>query len=302
MKKTSATYNDKTYDAGIRYTGANPNNYVKFNCDDDGSNCEIWRIIGVFDVDGEKRVKIINTSSTFRASWDSSAHEVNNGYGINQWGPSTYVSGEPYEGADLYQLLNGFYINQNESECKYNNRQYKSTLMNTCSAESLTTVNLKPLTSSAKNLISNATWYTYAVSYNELGKVDSTNASSAYLQEIGVSTQHTGKECSGEWCTDSVVRTTAWNGLVGLMSTSDIGFCEGWLVGITITPDIDAYHYWGTLDDFASRKGGCSSGDCEAGGNIMVEYKDRVNPTVYLNADVVRVNGDGTSSNPYILK
>lgn len=37
----------------IRYYGANPNNYVYFNCDDysnqSSSTCEVWRIIGVFN-------------------------------------------------------------------------------------------------------------------------------------------------------------------------------------------------------------------------------------------------------------
>lgn len=43
---------DDNYD-NIRYYGANPNNYVYFNCDDysnqSSSTCEVWRIIGVFN-------------------------------------------------------------------------------------------------------------------------------------------------------------------------------------------------------------------------------------------------------------
>ena len=54
-----------------RYIGANPNNYVKFND-------ELWRIIGVFDVDDgtgkiEKRMKIIRNESIENVAWDSSA-------------------------------------------------------------------------------------------------------------------------------------------------------------------------------------------------------------------------------------
>ncbi len=50
-----------------RYIGANPNNYVKFND-------ELWRIIGVFDVDDgtgkiEKRMKIIRNESIGNYSW-----------------------------------------------------------------------------------------------------------------------------------------------------------------------------------------------------------------------------------------
>ena len=52
-----------------RYIGANPNNYVKFND-------ELWRIIGVFDVDDgtgkiEKRMKIIRNESIGNYSWDN---------------------------------------------------------------------------------------------------------------------------------------------------------------------------------------------------------------------------------------
>ena len=50
----SDTTNFATDDAdnNIRYIGANPNNYVYFNCSDylnqSDSTCEKWRIIGVF--------------------------------------------------------------------------------------------------------------------------------------------------------------------------------------------------------------------------------------------------------------
>ena len=52
-----------------RYIGANPNNYVKFND-------ELWRIIGVFDVDDgtgkiEKRMKIIRKYSIGNYAWNS---------------------------------------------------------------------------------------------------------------------------------------------------------------------------------------------------------------------------------------
>ena len=114
LVQTSATYTNEdseeiTVDAGIRYvgplTGDNAvKNQVYFNCEPtDGTNaygsenynyassCEVWRIIGVFntkedetDTIGTPRIKIINTNSTFKASWDSSASGTNSGWGINQ--------------------------------------------------------------------------------------------------------------------------------------------------------------------------------------------------------------------------
>lgn len=70
-----------------RFIGDVPNNYVYFNCADeeDISTCEIWRIIGVFDVEDEngnfeKRTKII-PNYNFALAWD----EEN----ANEWSTST---------------------------------------------------------------------------------------------------------------------------------------------------------------------------------------------------------------------
>ena len=71
----------------IRYYGANPNNYIYFNCSDynnqSSSTCETWRIIGVFD----GKLKIIRNESIGSYSWDnkntSTGAEIN--YGKNDW-------------------------------------------------------------------------------------------------------------------------------------------------------------------------------------------------------------------------
>mgnify|MGYP000470888331 CR=1 FL=1 len=55
----------------IRYYGANPNNYIYFNCSDysnqTSSTCETWRIIGVFD----GKLKLIKGSQIGTYSWDN---------------------------------------------------------------------------------------------------------------------------------------------------------------------------------------------------------------------------------------
>ena len=89
-------------DNNIRYIGANPNNYVYFNCSDysnqSDSTCEKWRIIGVFKnmtkSDGTKEdlVKIIRDDSLGNIAWDSNS--------VNDW--ST---------ASLQTTLNGTYYN-----------------------------------------------------------------------------------------------------------------------------------------------------------------------------------------------
>ena len=89
-------------DNNIRYIGANPNNYVYFNCSDysnqSDSTCEKWRIIGVFknmtkeDGSQEDLVKIIRDDSLGNIAWASS--------NVNDW--ST---------ASLQTTLNGDYYN-----------------------------------------------------------------------------------------------------------------------------------------------------------------------------------------------
>ena len=97
---TNFATNDK--DNNIRYIGANPNNYVYFNCSDysnqSDSTCEKWRIIGVFKSmtkeDGSKEdlVKIIRDDSLGNIAWENN--------GVNDW--ST---------ASLQTTLNGTYYN-----------------------------------------------------------------------------------------------------------------------------------------------------------------------------------------------
>ena len=89
-------------DSNVRYIGANPSNYVYFNCSDysnqSDSTCEKWRIIGVFknmtkeDGSQEDLVKIIRDDSLGNIAWASS--------NVNDW--ST---------ASLQTTLNGTYYN-----------------------------------------------------------------------------------------------------------------------------------------------------------------------------------------------
>ena len=97
---TSFTSDDP--DSNIRYIGANPNNYVYFNCSDysnqSDSTCEKWRIIGVFknmtkeDGSQEDLVKIIRDDSLGNIAWASS--------NVNDWSK-----------ASLQTTLNGDYYN-----------------------------------------------------------------------------------------------------------------------------------------------------------------------------------------------
>ena len=92
-----------------RYMGANPNNYVLFNCSTDNieeqntSTCEVWRVIGI--VDG--KVKIIRDTSIGIKSWG----------GIEKYFPqyheisAHYYEATEWEDSQLYAYLNTTYYN-----------------------------------------------------------------------------------------------------------------------------------------------------------------------------------------------
>ncbi len=91
VNTNSSMFASDDADKNVRYIGANPNNYVYFNCSDynnqSDSTCEKWRIIGVFNnvtkSDGTKEnlVKIIRDESIGNIAWDS-----NN---VNDWSTAT---------------------------------------------------------------------------------------------------------------------------------------------------------------------------------------------------------------------
>jgi len=268
-----------------RYYGKTPNNYVKFNN-------ELWRIIGVFDIDNgsgkiEKRVKLVRHSSIGSYSWDTSVSSVNAGWGVNEWSQ-----------ADLMTLLNsGPYWNRTSGTC-YNGENNKTISCN------FTTTGL---TNEAKEMIGNAKWYLGA------GRPENIYVQNFYNWERGTLT---GKQCStGSYCTDNVKRTTNWIGKVALIYPSDYGYamnianCSNQHLGSTACSStnwlVGKGNVW-TLTPYISDSESTSAfiiyGDMV--GNNYYRNKDAlaVYPTVYLNAEVKIIDGTGTDTNPFILE
>ena len=99
-----------------RYIGDDPNNYVYFNCDDmsdqSASTCEVWRILGVFDVDDgtgniDQRMKLVR-GSLFATTM------AYHGYSSD---PSSWKS--DWTISDLKTFLNGDYYNRSGSAETY---------------------------------------------------------------------------------------------------------------------------------------------------------------------------------------
>ena len=229
-------------DAGnIRYYGSDPDNYVSFNGD------QTWRIIGVFN----GRLKIIQ-NYIGGYSYDTSAFDINLGYGVNQWGESTHSTDDSvYDGSDLMKLLNPGYNNNTDSicsttltdgRCGENDESLTSGLVNnslywnaesgkcytgrnyTASNCNFTSSGLKDDTS--KTMIDEVTWNLGSLPISANPWDGNTTASRLYNWEHS---DNSGIQCTlnNAYCSSDVRGTTTWVGKVGLMSPSDYAYATG---------------------------------------------------------------------------
>ena len=289
----------------IRYYGANPNNYIYFNCSDysnqTSSTCETWRIIGVFD----GKLKLIRNESIGNYSWDnknkSTGAESN--YGKNDWTT-----------ARLMKLLNpsNYYINDNndkDSEGNYlgYSLYYNSALGKCYSGQNNATVDCDFTSTGIKNditrnMIAETTW-----------NIGGWNSSSVYPNQIYEyergTTVYTGRP------------TTLWTGKIALAYPSDYGYaadlnqCKdktlydynnstctsnnwmkaiitnngnnyGWLLTPNSGNSDDAWHVYsaGDVSNYYDA--------CRANGVV---------PVLYLSSELGIESGDGSSSKPYKL-
>ena len=285
---------DNTKDQNVRYYGSNPNNYVSFNN-------ELWRIIGVF----ENNVKLIRKDSLGNLSWDTSDESINGGAGINQWGEST--DGNEYAGADLQVYLNKMYYGGDTTVTCYIGRKNATTICPKDSKGNFLTIN-----ETSKSLIDNHIWNTGAIE----SKV--TDTLSFYSDERGTKT---GKICtSGDYCNDTVIRTTEWTGYVALPYVTDYAYassesaCE---IDMKTKDSSNNYicknNNWmhdtgkGSFTWYLSPKVGSNAvwqiyGDGFTNVNSLAYMNRLFFPAIYLKSNVLIERGNGTSSDPYILK
>ena len=232
---TTDTTNFATDDAdnNIRYIGANPNNYVYFNCSDynnqSDSTCEKWRIIGVFKnmtkSDGTKEdlVKIVKDDSLGNISWDYKKNGVGtstNDYGSNDWtdsqlmmmlNPTDYLKSgytidnnivKDSKGQAIYQNMGSYY--NGTSGCKP--AAIASGADFTCTSIDFTSTGLK--NDLTRNAIESVVW--------NLGGTASYNSASNGLASHWYGYERGTTVYSGH--------APTWTGKVGLMYPSDYGY------------------------------------------------------------------------------
>ena len=296
VKNNSITYQYDTRNnlmqdtaGNIRYYGASPNNYVYFNCDSyPSTNCELWRIIGVFD----GKVKLIRNESIGKYSWDNknTTTGAETAYGKNDWttarlmkllNPSTYYTTDTNDNGKGQSL----YWNATSGTC-YSGQNNATISCN------FTSTGIKNDTT--RNMIAETTW--------NLGGWNSTKIYSNVMYE---------KE-----------RGTTWTGKIALPYPSDYGYATD-LSKCSQT----LYNYDSSTDSYACRSNdwmypilGTSSnswlltpnsGNANYAFNVTsagyvnfnrsVCYANGVAPVLYLGSNQDIVAGDGSQSNPYQL-
>ena len=285
----------------IRYYGANPNNYIYFNCSDysnqTSSTCETWRIIGVFD----GKLKLIRGSQIGTYSWDNKNTNTGaeNNYGKNDWttarlmkllNPSDYYTVDSNDN-NLGQSL---YYNSTSGKC-YSGQN------NATKDCDFTSTGIKDTT---RNMIAETTYY--------LGGWNNASVypNQIYEYERGT-TVYTGRP------------TTPWTGKIALAYPSDYGYAAD----LNQCKDKTLYDYdnrtctsnnWmkAIITNNGSNNGwlltpysgnSSSAWSVYSGGYVDNYYYDAYNafgavPVLSLSSELgIESGGDGSSSKPYKL-
>ncbi len=278
----------------IRYYGASPNNYIYFNCETyPDTNCELWRIIGVFD----GKVKIMRNSSIGSYSWDTSASDVNSGYGVNEWSQ-----------ADLMKLLNPGY----ESEPVGGSLYYNSGSGTCYNGESNATTSCDFTSTGLKN----------DETRNMIAKGVTWNTGGCNIVVI-YSNEMYGYERGSELISslsDGITRTSIWtseNQSIALAYPSDNGYAAdfnscsislggywqctsvNWMETILETSGFGLLLTPGS-SNVSNVFNALSSGTI-SGNYYPAFYAGGVVPALYLTSDIVIESGEGSSTSPYTL-
>ncbi len=299
QKKEVWTFSHETTDqttalTDYRYIGKDPNNYVSFND-------ELWRIIGVFDVDDgtgkvEKRLKIIRNESIGEYSWDNknttTGAEI--GDGKNEW-VDARINYLLNQGHDSEIIGGSLYWNRQKGDCY--SGQSNATV--TCDFTST------GLTDKAKNMIGDAKWY-----LGRNSSYDDTTPQLFYTTERAT--------------TSDMNRSVSWIGKVGLVYPSDYGYATSGSTNIDKKVCLTKPMYNWSDADISD----CKNNDWLLSENywtmstrmsnfdnvFSINYKginvlnasayrpSKIRPVVYLKSTIRITSGIGEKNNPYILE
>ena len=284
----------------IRYYGANPNNYIYFNCSDysnqTSSTCETWRIIGVFD----GKLKLIRGSQIGKYSWDNKNKSTGaeNNSGKNDWttarlmkllNPSDYYTVDSNDnnlGQSLYynSASGKCYSGQNNAtvDCDFTSTGIKNAETRNMIAE--TTYNLGGWNS---NSVYSNQIYEYergTTVYSGRPTTWKGKIALAYPSDYGYAADL--NQCKDKTLYDYDNRTCTSNNWMKAIITNN-GSNTGWL----LTPNSgNSYYAWSV------HSGGY------VGNYGIAYYTIGAVPVLSLSSELgIESGGDGSSSKPYKL-
>mgnify|MGYP004633749055 CR=1 FL=1 len=322
-------------DNNVRYIGADPSNYVFFNCSDynnqTADTCELWRIIGVFnnvtkgDDSKENLVKIIRADSLGDYSWDYKKTGVGTSTtdsGSNDWTDSqlmmmlnltSYLKSGYTNSSDiissgsqqLYSKMGSYY--NGTKGCRP--KAIASGSSFSCTEVDFTSTGLKNDTT--RNAIEEVVW--------NLGSTSSYISASNGLASHWYGYERGTTVYSGN--------ATTWKGKIGLMYPSDYGYATSG--GTTKDRNVclakelynwdssdfsdckendylynsSLYQYQWTLAPYSADSDGVFA--VRTVGSVYDRNANltyAVHPVLFLKSNVLIKSGTGESSNPYQLK
>lgn len=256
----------------IRYYGAEPNNYVYYNCTDinnqTSDTCELWRIMGIID----GKVKIIKDEALTPVTTD------------NQNGSSVTIG-----------TSRGFYWNRVQQSGKNYNNWEDSTLQTYLNGTYYNSIN-----DTYKNMISEETYYLGGATRSNDRSLSARgfynaerDSTQVYSGNPGSTTQHIGLMylsdygyAAGESCFSTALYI--YNISCRYSDYLFSGVSE-WLQA----PDASSSGNAATLNSAGNVSG--------YGGNVR-STSLAVRPVLYLNSNVQITDGIGSQSNPFKLK
>ena len=269
-----------------RYIGNNPYNYVYFNCNSldnqNTSTCEVWRIIGVFDVEREiddeenPGQKITITETRMKLVRGSLIKNDSLG---NDWTIAT-----------LKTFLNENYYNRKGEAASYG------------------------LKASTRGIIEEAKYYLGALGYNSINDPFG-STERIYEQERG---SKLCSSCGGDndklkWQGNvglmypsdmymtyaNGVNSTCYNNPHKCYKSAGLA-TKGWIFNTNILQDQSTIVNTWLLSTYADRV--LASFENGYLNHTFSSYSYGVRPVVYLSSDIQIIDGDGSSGNPYKLQ
>ncbi len=286
---------DETVDHNLRYIGANPNNYVRFNN-------ELWRIIGVMnnmktneEDSGEARIKIVRNESIGEYSWDG-LYDNN-----SDWARSSVMK-LLNPGYETESVGGSLYWNKSKGLCYY--RQYSKT-----TACDFSTTGLQDTASIS--MIADTIWNLGGFDVKNVSKL----ASSFYEKERSSDVKEGNP--------------TTWKGKIGLIYPSDYGYStSGSETTMRVTCLSNSMSDWSSgsgLNDCSTNSwiNSISPRDPKWTMTTLINTSDMkvytvsiggtlyfsahysgidIHPSLYLKSNVKIVSGVGSQENPFELE